>query len=125
MNWAAFLIISVIVAVPLMLKKASQISVAEGLAHLKSGALVIDVRSPGEFGPGYLPRAVNIPLDEIENFLPKCVKDKNRVLLLHCQSGMRSGIARRKLKSMGYSNAFNLGSYRRAEAILKTASEHP
>jgi rhodanese-related sulfurtransferase len=48
------------------------------------------------------------------------MKDKNRALLLHCQSGMRSGVARKKLKALGYPNAFNLGSYRRAEEIVKS-----
>jgi rhodanese-related sulfurtransferase len=47
------------------------------------------------------------------------VKDKNQVLLLHCLSGTRSAMAKIKLKKMGYPNAFNLGSYGRAEGILK------
>jgi len=34
---------------------------------------------------------------------------------------MRSGQARKKLNSLGYTNAFNLGSYARAEKILKSA----
>jgi rhodanese-related sulfurtransferase len=46
------------------------------------------------------------------------VKDKNQVLLLHCHSGSRSGEARRKLKAMGYTQSFNLGSYERAAEIL-------
>ena len=119
MNWTFFLIIAAIVAVVFMLKKAGQISAQDALAHLKNGALVIDVRSPGEFQSGHLPVAINIALDEIETALPRRVKDKNQVLLLHCHSGMRSGMARRKLKSLGYPNVVNLGSYGRAERILK------
>lgn len=86
---------------------------------MKLGALVIDVRSPGEFQAGHLPKALNIPLDEIETALPERVKNKNQPLLLHCASGMRSGIAKNKLQRLGYANAFNLGSYGRAESILK------
>jgi rhodanese-related sulfurtransferase len=89
---------------------------------LKNGALVIDVRSSGEFASGHLPVAINVPLDEIETVLPQRVKDKNQVLLLHCQSGTRSGMAKTKLKRMGYPNVFNLGSYGRAETILKQAN---
>jgi hypothetical protein len=59
------------------------------------------------------------PPDLIGTELPKRVKDKNQALLLHCASGMRSGMAKSKLKSMGYPNAFNLDSYGRAESILK------
>ena len=104
-----------------MIKRSSQISAKDALEKLKAGALVIDVRSPGEFGSGHLAKAINIPLDEIETALPKRVKDKNQALLLHCASGMRSGMAKSKLKSIGYINAFNLGSYRRAEEIVGQA----
>ena len=78
---------------------------------------VLDVRSPGEFNSGHLPVAINMPLDEIETVLPRRVTDKNQVLLLHCASGMRSGMALRKLKSLGYANVFNLGSFNRAGKI--------
>jgi rhodanese-related sulfurtransferase len=119
MNWTTILVIAAIITVIFMIKKSGQISPKDALAYLKNSALVIDVRSPGEFNSGHLPTAINIPLDEIETALPRLVKDKNQVLLLHCQSGMRSGMAKQKLKGMGYTNVFNLGSYGRAESILK------
>ena len=122
MNWTPPLIIAAIVAVIFMIKKSSQISPKDALACLKNGALVIDVRSPGEFGSGHLATAINIPLDEIETALPKRVKDKNQVLLLHCASGMRSGVAKQKLKGMGCANVFNLGSYGRAAKIVNSQS---
>ena len=75
------------------------------------------MRTAGEFGSGHLPNTINLPLDEIESSLPRRVKDKNQVILLHCQSGMRSGVAKKKLNGLGYANAFNLGSYGRAEQI--------
>ena len=83
---------------------------------------MIDVRSPGEFNSGHLAKAINIPLDEIETALPKRVKDKGQMLLLHCASGMRSGMAKSKLIGMGYTNAFNLGSYGRAESIVNQST---
>ena len=60
----------------------------------------------------------NIPLDQIESAVPRRVADKNQLLLLHCASGMRSGMAKSKLKAMGYANAYNLGSYSRAAGIV-------
>ena len=107
MNWTTILIIAGIVVIVFMIKKTGQISANDALEKLKSGALVIDVRSVGEFNSGHLAKAINIPLDEIETALPKRVKDKNQVLLLHCASGMRSGMAKTKLIGMGYTNAFN------------------
>ena len=118
MNWTTILVIAAVVAVIFMIKKSGQISAKDALAHLKNGALVIDVRNPGEFNSGHLPNVINIPLDEIATALPKRVKDKNQTLLLHCASGMRSGMAKGKLTGMGYTNAFNLGSYGRAEKIV-------
>ena len=70
MNWTTTLIIAAVVALFFMLKTAGQISAKDALAHLKNGALVIDVRSPGEFNPGHLSAALNLPLDEIETALP-------------------------------------------------------
>jgi phage shock protein E len=113
------LIIAAVAVVVFMLKQAGQISAPAALAHLKNGAMLVDVRSPGEFASGHLPVAINLPLDELETALPRRVKDKNQVLLLHCLSGSRSGMAKTKLKQMGYLNVHNLGSYGRAENILK------
>ncbi len=121
MNWTTILVIAAIVAVVFMIKQSGQISAKDARDKLRNGALVIDVRSPGEFSSGHLAKAINIPLDEIETALPKLVKDKSQVLLLHCASGMRSGMAKTKLKGMGYSNAFNLGSYGRAEEVVGKA----
>ncbi|MEI6654786.1 MAG: rhodanese-like domain-containing protein [Verrucomicrobiota bacterium] len=121
MKWTPILIIAAILIVIFLLKQSGQISVKDAKAYLKNGALVIDVRSPGEFDSGHLPSAINIPLDEIATALPPRVPDKNQVLLLHCQSGMRSGIAKQKLKAMGYTNAYNLGSFSRAQDIVGNA----
>ena len=118
MNWTILLIAAVVLAVFMMIAKGGQISAKDATAYLKNGALVIDVRTAGEFSSGHLTNAINIPLDEIETTLPKRAPDKSKVLLLHCASGMRSGMAKSKLNGMGYTNAFNLGSYGRAGKIV-------
>ena len=121
MKWTTILIIAAVVAILLLLKMAGRIPTKDAQGYLNKGALVIDVRSSSEFNAGHLSTAINIPLDEIDTVLPRQVKDKNQVLLLHCQSGMRSGIAAKKLKGMGYTNVFNLGSFSRAKEIVGTA----
>jgi phage shock protein E len=113
--------IAAIVAVTLLLKRAGLISPRDARAYLKSGALLIDVRTAGEFSTGHLPDAINLPLGEIQTSLPGRVADKTQVILLHCQSGMRSGLAKRKLNRLGYSKAYNLGSYGRAAQIVTGA----
>ncbi len=122
MNWTTVSIIAAVIVAILILKKAGQISVPDALTHLKNGALVIDVRSAGEFSSGHLSKAVNIPMEELESALPKQVKDKDQVLLLHCLSGTRSAMAKSKLKSLGYTNVFNLGSFARARKIVGRVS---
>jgi rhodanese-related sulfurtransferase len=118
MNWTICFVIAIAIAFIFLPRFIGQISTKDALAYLQNGALLIDVRSPGEFSSGHLPGAINLPLDEIETLLPRCIKDKEQVLLLHCHSGMRSGMTKRKLRVMGYANAFNLGSYARASRLL-------
>ena len=118
MNWKTIVFITVIFVAFFLIKKAGQISTKNAREYLENGALIIDVRSPAEFGSGHLAQARNIPLDSIQTILPGQVKDKSQVLLLHCQSGVRSAAAARKLKALGYTNVFNLGSFSRARKIV-------
>jgi phage shock protein E len=99
-------------------KRSGQISSKEAAEYLKDGAMIIDVRSPSEFASGHLMQAHNMPLDRIDVLAPSTVSDKNKILLLHCASGIRSNMAKRKLVELGYKNAFNLGSYQRAEKLV-------
>jgi rhodanese-related sulfurtransferase len=102
-------------------KRLSLASSATARQLIAEGAMVIDVRSPEEYRSGHLPVAVNIPLNRLAEELPRHVPDKNKALLLHCLSGTRSGIAKRQLRGMGYTNVHNLGSYGRAESVVKRA----
>ena len=118
MDWKNWLIAAVIIVAFFVLRRIGQISAKAAREHLKNGAVVIDVRSPGEFAGGHLPQALNMPVDQVETLVPRRVRDRSQVLLLHCQSGMRSGAAKKKLQALGYRNAFNLGSYGRAARIV-------
>src|SRR3954465_1212250 len=101
MQWALYFIIAATVVFYLVLKNSRQVSPKAAQEYLQNGALLVDVRSIREFNSGHLPRAINLPLDEIESTLPRRVKDKDKVLLLHCQGGARSGAAQSKLSAMG------------------------
>jgi hypothetical protein len=54
MNWTTILVIAAIVAAIFMIKKSGQISAKDAVEKLRNGALVIDVRSAGEFSSGHL-----------------------------------------------------------------------
>jgi len=118
MNWTIVFFMVLVAAGLLLMQRGGQISEQDALEHLKKGALVIDVRTPSEFASGHLANAINLPLDAMEASLPRRVRDKNQVLLLHCQSGVRSSVARKKANALGYASAFNLGGYARASKIV-------
>ena len=121
MNWIFWLIVAALVIGVLVFQRASFISADKARQLLQQGALVIDVRGPDEFNSRHLPGALNMPMGSLSAEVPRRFPDKNQPLLLHCVSGTRSGIARRQLAGMGYKNAFNLGSYGRAEGIVRQA----
>jgi phage shock protein E len=118
MDWKIPLIVLAILAALFLVKRLSFVSAAAARQHLQQGALVVDVRTAEEFGAGHVEGAVNIPLDELQEALPRRVPDKQQVLLLHCLSGGRSGIAQRRLKALGYANVYNLGSLGRARKLI-------
>ncbi len=119
MDWKILLVVACVVLGLFALKRMSFVGTGKARELLKQGALVVDVREPGEFNSGHLPGAVNIPLGRLRDELPRRVPNKGQALLLHCLSGARSGMAQQQLRHLGYTNAFNLGSYGRAEKIVR------
>jgi len=79
---------------------------AKALEMNKAGAVLIDVRTPGEVAEGMAPGAVNIPLQEIQQRLGEFPKDKD--LLIYCRSGKRSMTASEFLIQNGYERVFNV-----------------
>lgn len=103
------------------LTAAAELGPDEARAKLQAGAKLVDVRTVQEFREKNLPGAVNVPVDQIKTGITNVTMDKSQVILLHCRSGRRSGIAETQLRALGYTNAFNLGSYGQAEKIVRSA----
>lgn len=118
MSWIPFAIVVALAGGYMYVKRSGQISSKEAAEYLRNGAMVIDVRSANEFESGHILQAYNMPLDRIELIAPSTVKDRNQVLLLHCSSGVRSRMAKKRLEDIGYKHVFNLGSYERAGKIV-------
>lgn len=76
---------------------------------IKDGAVIIDVRTPGEFSSGHVKGSINIPLDQIGSKAESLKKHKN--IIVCCRSGNRSGQAKRILNAKGFSNVENGGSW--------------
>lgn len=79
---------------------------AKALEMNKAGAVLIDVRTPGEVAEGMAPGAINIPLQEIQHRLNEFPKDKD--LLIYCRSGKRSMVASDFLVKNGYDRVFSV-----------------
>ena len=73
---------------------------ADFAALVKEGALIVDVRTPGEFKSGHIKGSINIPLDEIRSKITE-LKGKNKTIITCCRSGNRSGMAESILKNAG------------------------
>jgi phage shock protein E len=71
-------------------------------------AVVIDVRTVGEFESGHLEGALNIPVQEIARVDLSFVK-KDQPVVVYCRSGNRSGSAQQILQSKGYNQVHNGG----------------
>ena len=121
-SWIPFVVVLILAIGYFYMKRAGQIPSKEAEEYLKNGAMVIDVRSANEFESGHILRAYNVPLDRLEMMVGTVAKDKNKVLLLHCSTGVRSRLAKKRLEEIGYKNVFNLGSYDRAGKIITGAS---
>ncbi|HVW15551.1 MAG TPA: rhodanese-like domain-containing protein [Mucilaginibacter sp.] len=76
---------------------------------IAEGAQIIDVRTPGEYASGHIKGSVNIPLTTLESRLGKLKKD--RPVIICCATGMRSRSAATMLKSKGFRQVYNGGSW--------------
>ena len=76
---------------------------------MNNGALLVDVRTRGEYSSGHVKNSKNIPLDELRKALPKLDKEQNIIVV--CVSGGRSGIAVSMMKRNGFTNCYNGGSW--------------
>lgn len=73
----------------------------------KSGAVLVDVRTPAEVAKGMASEsAINIPLQEMPQRLSEFPKDKD--VLIYCRSGKRSMAASKFLVENGYTRVFNI-----------------
>jgi rhodanese-related sulfurtransferase len=79
-------------------------------ALVKQGAIILDVRSKGEFASGHIKGSLNISVDTLSRSLSQ-LKDKQKPIITCCASGMRSASAKSILKANGYEHVHNGGSW--------------
>jgi phage shock protein E len=83
---------------------------------LKEGAIIVDVRSKGEFASGHVKGSINIPLEQIGANAENLKKHPH--VIVCCRSGNRSGMAKRTLNAKGLKNVTNGGSWQNVNQYL-------
>ena len=78
---------------------------------VKQGAIILDVRSKGEYASGHIKGSVNNNLNKL--------KDKNKTIITCCASGMRSASAKSILKSNGFTQVHNGGAWSSLQHKIK------
>jgi rhodanese-related sulfurtransferase len=102
-------IVAATVFAVLWLLKRPDISASRARELVAGGARLVDVRSPGEFAATHLEGARNIPVGEVGR-RSRELGDKGKPVIVYCASGTRSAMAKRTLKSAGFTEVYNLGS---------------
>jgi hydroxyacylglutathione hydrolase len=115
------------------LEKTPQMNAAEVAQRLdrpaNDGVAVVDVRERTEWEEAHIAGALNIPLGHLAEHVSEL--ERGRPLVLHCESGGRSSVAASLLRSLGFTNVFNLsdgftGWQRRGLPVERpTSAEEP
>lgn len=84
---------------------------------IRNGAVIVDVRTKGEYQSGSIRGSMNIPVQNLQNSLGRL--NKNKTIITCCASGMRSGSAKRILKSNGFKEVHNGGGWMSLEYKIR------
>ncbi len=68
---------------------------------------LVDVRTAEEFGGGFIPGAINVSLQELQQKMNRIPTDKP--VIVYCRSGNRSAFAANILMQAGYAEVYDLG----------------
>lgn len=74
-----------------------------------SDAVLVDVRTEGEFHSGHIEGALSLLPDRLHVDIVHAVPDRATPLVRYCRSGARCGCARVVLSQMGYQHIANGG----------------
>jgi len=92
------------------IKRLFSIEKTDYVQLMADGAIILDVRSKGEYSNGHIKGSINIPVENLAANLNK-LKAKNKPIITCCASGMRSASAKSILKSNGYKSVYNGGAW--------------
>ncbi len=86
-----------------------QLSPADAVRLIsREDAVVIDLRSDGEFRNGHVVNAVHVPFDQIEGRLRRLEKYRRKPVIAACRTGQQSAAAARRLRTEGFEQVHRL-----------------
>jgi molybdopterin/thiamine biosynthesis adenylyltransferase/rhodanese-related sulfurtransferase len=91
-------------------KDVSEVSIQEVNRLVKKGEkmVLLDVREKEELALGYLKDSVFIPRASLPERAENLLSDKNAHIVVYCAAGVRSLLAAKTLKEMGYSDVSSM-----------------
>ena len=110
-SWVLVACIAVFLVYKIFIDRPSTDAVGSMKEAVADGALLLDVRSTGEYSGHHLEGAMNIPVSDLEARLAE-LADKERTVVVYCASGGRSASAKRLLERHGFQDVRDLGSWR-------------
>ncbi len=94
------------------------VNLADGLdKKIENGAIILDVRTAGEYATGHIEGSINISLGEIRERYVEL--DPSKTYITICSHGLRSVKAENLLKERGFKNVYNGGAWSDLEKIMK------
>src|SRR5258705_10527466 len=116
-----------------MLADARSVVPEQGPAEVKKRIeggeplVLIDVRDPDEYRDGFIEPATNISRGFLEFRIGGAAAEPTTPIVLYCQSGLRSMLAAKALKDLGYENVTNLqgGFQKWAQSGLPVVKDRP
>ncbi len=93
------------------------VNLADGLdKKIENGAIILDVRTEGEYAMGHIEGSVNISLGEIRKRYVEL--DPSKTYITTCSHGLRSVKAENILKERGFKNVYNGGAWSDLQKII-------
>ncbi|ADQ83759.1 MULTISPECIES: rhodanese-like domain-containing protein [Methylovorus] len=94
---------------PMLRRGAKSVSPSEAVLLInRNQAIVLDVRDDAEFAAGHLQDARHIPLAKLDERLAELQKFREKPVIVHCQSGVRSSKAAATLRKHEFTQVYEL-----------------
>ena len=88
---------------------AGQVSPADAVRLIsREDAVVVDLRTDGEFRNGHIVNAIHVPFDQVESRLGRLGKYRKKPVIAACRTGQQSAAVAKRLRSEGFEQVHRL-----------------